>query len=209
MTAPAPPTNKGMRFPAEPLTPAEVSALIAAVPTRSVSGVRMRALIGVMFGAGLRVQEALDLLPRDVDLSAGTLRVQKGKGGKYRMVGLDPHSVALLARWIDRRAGLGIGARVPVFCTYSAGQSPGGMDQRYVRAALARFGVRAGIEKRVHPHGLRHSLAFGMAQEGAPVHQIQAQLGHASLAVTSRYVAHLNPTDLVATMRARNPYATT
>jgi Phage integrase family len=47
-----------------------------------------------------------------------------------------------------------------------------------VRAALAKLGVIAGIEKRVHPHGLRHSLAFDMAMTGVPTHQIQAPLGH-------------------------------
>lgn len=166
----------------------------------------MRAMVAVMFGAGLRVSEALALLPRDLDLDAGTLRVRHGKGDRTRVTGLDPHSAALLARWVDRRTALGVGARVPIFCTYADG-SAGVMDPRYVRAALARFGVRAGIAKRVHPHGLRHSHAFGLANEGVPVHLIQAQLGHASLAVTSRYVSHLAPTQVIAAMAQRNPYA--
>lgn len=202
-----PPTNKGRRFDAEPLTAEEVCALLAAIPSRSVSGVRMRALVAVMFGGGLRVSEALSLLPRDVDPSGCTLRVRQGKGGKTRTVGLDPTSCALLGRWLDRRGSLGLNGRHPVFATYSEGQMGGPMDPRYVRATLARFGTRAGIEKRVHPHGLRHSLAFGLAQEGVPVHVIQAQLGHSSLAVTSRYVSHLAPTQVFAVMRARDPYS--
>jgi len=72
-----------------------------------------------------------------------------------------------------------------------------------LRAALARLGVKAGIEKRVHPHGLRHSLAFDMAMTGEPTHQIQAALGHSSLAITDRYVRYIAPADVVATMRSR------
>lgn len=59
----APPTNKGLRFPAEPLTQTETARLLAAVPTRSTSGLRLRALVAVMYGAGLRVQEAVYLMP--------------------------------------------------------------------------------------------------------------------------------------------------
>lgn len=206
MTASAPPTNRGRKFDAEPLTGDEVSRLLAAVPTRSVSGIRTRALIAVMFGAGLRVSEVLALAPRDVGQD-GSLRVRQGKGGKTRTVGLDPVSEGILARWADRRAGLGLTGRHPLFATYAVGQVGGPMDPRYVRATLARFGTLAGIDKRVHPHGLRHSLAFGLAQDGVPVHVIQAQLGHSSLAVTSRYVSHIAPVAVVAAVRARNPYA--
>jgi integrase len=69
--------------------------------------------------------------------------------------------------------------------------------------ASSGLGKKAGIEKRVHPHGLRHSLAFAMATEGVPTHEIQAALGHSSLAITDRYVRHLAATDVVARMRSR------
>jgi len=65
--------------------------------------VRNRALIAVLWRSGLRVGEALALELRDVDLAAGTLRVRHGKGDRSRTVGLDEHSAAQLARWIDRR----------------------------------------------------------------------------------------------------------
>jgi integrase/recombinase XerD len=63
---------------------------------------------------------------------------------------------------------------------------------------------RAGIDKRVHPHGLRHSLAFNLAMSGVPIHAVQAQSGHTSLATTDRYVRHLAPADVVGVMQARN-----
>jgi integrase/recombinase XerD len=68
---------------------------------------------------------------------------------------------------------------------------------------LHRLGAKAGIEKRVHPHALRHSMAFDLMWEGVPVPLIQAQLGHASLATTQRYLDHLAPKDLVDAMQRR------
>lgn len=198
-----PPTNAGRKLPAEPLTPDEVRRLIAAASNRSSSGIRLRALIGVMYGAGLRLAETLALEPRDVDTNTGTIRVRNGKGGKTATVGLDPHGCALLDRWLDRRARYGLNGRHPIFATYEAGKLGRPLDPRYVRTALARLGVKAGIDKRVHPHGLRHSLAFDLAQRGVPTHVVQAQLRHSSLAVTDRYIRHLMPADVIAVMRDR------
>jgi site-specific recombinase XerD len=198
-----PPTNKGQKRPVEPLTAEEVRTLLAAASTRYSSGIRMRALIGVMYGAGLRVNEALALRPHDVDLQAGTVRIRHGKGDKARVVGIDPHAAALLETWMHHRKTLGVNGRHLIFCTYSKNDLGGPMSDRYVRTAMAKLGEKAGIAKRVHPHGLRHSLAFAMATEGTPTHEIQAALGHSSLAVTDRYVRHLAATDVVARMRAR------
>jgi integrase/recombinase XerD len=61
-----------------------------------------------------------------------------------------------------------------VFATYETGNAGQPLDPRYVRAALTRYGTRAGVEKRCHPHGLRHSLAFDLAQRGILMHAIQA-----------------------------------
>ena len=68
---------------------------------------------------------------------------------------------------------------------------------------LLRVAPRAGIEKRVHPHALRHSHAAELARERLPVNLIQAQLGHSSLATTSRYLAHIAPEDLIEAMQRR------
>lgn len=73
----------------------------------------------------------------------------------------------------------------------------------YVRALLPRLARRAGIDKRVHAHGLRHTHAAELALEGKPMNLIQAQLGHASLATTSSYLAHIAPAQLIEAMRAR------
>ncbi|SDT37103.1 Phage integrase family protein [Jiangella sp. DSM 45060] len=199
----SPPTNAGRTFVAEPLTEDEIGQLVAAASNRSNSGIRLRAIIGVLYGSGLRIAETLALYPRDADTQGGTVRVREGKGGTTATVGLDPSGAALLDRWLDRRRQLGLTGRHPIFAQYTAERVGRPLDPRYVRAALARLGEKAGIDKRVHPHGLRHSLAFGLAQDGVPMHVIQGQLRHGSLATTDRYIRHLHPGDVIDVMRGR------
>jgi integrase/recombinase XerD len=198
------PRVQGRTFRPEPLTTDEIHRLLAAASTRSSSGIRIRALIGVLYGAGLRISEALVLKPKDVDTQSCTVRVLSGKGGKTRTVGIDPRSSALIESWLARRQQLGLNGHHPIFATYTKGQSFGQpLSLSYVRGAVQRLGAKAGIDKRIHPHGLRHSLAFDLINRGVPTHVIQAQLGHASLAVTDRYVRHLMPSDVVDVMRSR------
>ena len=104
-----------------------------------------------------------------------------------------------LARWIDRREQLGINGRARLFCTLE-GQP---VSAPYVRMALARLAKRAGIDRRVNPHAFRHSFAAEMAREGQPMNLIQQALGHSSLGTTSRYLAHINPQEVVDAMRQR------
>jgi integrase len=72
-----------------------------------------------------------------------------------------------------------------------------------VRDMLKRHAEKAGIGKRVHPHGFRHTHAAELAREGVPLHVIRRQLGHSDLAVTARYIDHLAPEEVVAAIRAR------
>lgn len=194
----APAANKDLRFPPEPLTPTEANSLIAACSTRSRSGLRNRALLVLLYRGGLRVGEALALKVGDIDPAAGTVRVLHGKGNKTRLVGLDHGAMAVVQRWMDARRALGL-RNGPLLCTL-AGKH---LDSRYVRALVARLAADAGIDKRVHPHGLRHSHAVELAAEGVPVNVIQRQLGHADLRVTTVYLDHLQPTDVIAAMKRR------
>jgi site-specific recombinase XerD len=197
--------NAGQTMPVEILTPDEVRALIRAASKRAPTGIRNRALIVTMYRGGLRLSEALALMPKDIDTKAGTVRVLRGKGKKARTVGLDPGATAVLDRWLDKRAKLGLTGRQPLFCSITKGAPFGRpLYPQYVRQALNRLAERAGIEKRVHPHGLRHAHAAELAAEGVPVNVVQRQLGHASLAVTSRYLDHIASADLIETVRARS-----
>src|SRR5438445_12476242 len=193
------PANKGKRYPAEILTPDEVRALVKACSNRAPTGIRNRALLVLLYRGGLRVSEALRLYPKDLDRAAGTVTVLVGKRAKRRTIGLDAGAFAVIERWLDKRAALGINGRAPLLCTLK-GQP---VASAYVRGLMPRLARRAGIEKRVHPHGLRHTHAAELALEGQHMNLIQAQLGHSSLATTSRYLAHIAPAELVKAMQAR------
>ncbi len=192
-------SNKGKRLPPEPLTPEEVTRLLRAPSTRAPTGVRNRALLVVLYRAGLRISEALALRPKDLDRARGTLRVLHGKGDKSRTVGMDPDAFAALERWLDRRAFLGVKGSAPIFCTLAGEQ----VSTAYVRAMLPRLRKRAGIEKRVHAHGLRHTLASELRAEGVDIGSISKQLGHSSISTTARYLDHVAPQAVIDVMRAR------
>ena len=132
------PANKGKKLPPEPLSPDEVKGLIRACSKRAATGIRNRALIVVLYRAGLRVSESLALLPKDLDQANSTIRVLHGKGDHDRVVGLDAGAWAILQLWLDRRAAAGINGRSPVFCTLK-GKA---VKPAYVRALLPRLRAR-------------------------------------------------------------------
>lgn len=195
----APNPNLGRSFPVEVLSTEEVLALMRACSSRAPTGVRNRALIAVLYRAGLRCAEALALRPRDVDLVGGAVTVVSGKGGKYRVVGLDQGGADVIGLWVARRRELGLHGNSALFCTLHGAPVKSG----YVRALLPRLAARAGIDKRVHAHGLRHTHAFELATEGTPMPIIQRQLGHTHLVTTARYLDHVAPAQVLDAMHGR------
>lgn len=192
--------NRGKRFPAQPLSGDEVKALIRACSIRSSTGIRNAALIAALYRSGLRISEALAVLPRDLDPETGAIRVLKGKGGTVRSVALDPGAWAILQRWLDRRSSLGINSRSTLFCTLHGEM----LQTSYVRGMLPRLARKAGIERRVHAHAFRHSFAAELATEKTPINVVQALLGHASLATTNAYLRHVSPVMAIETLRSRS-----
>jgi site-specific recombinase XerD len=193
------PANKGQTFPVEILTPDEVRSLLAQCSEASSLGLRDRALITVLYRAGLRCAETLALRPKDVDLDAGSVTVLHGKGDRRRTVGIDPGAARVVASWIERRRELELTVTAPLFCTMRATPIPSSQ----VRTLLPRLARRAGITKRVHPHGLRHTHAYELMMEGVAMPIIQRQLGHVSLATTETYLAHIAPKEVIEAMRKR------
>jgi site-specific recombinase XerD len=193
MVRPKPKTT----YPAEPLTPAEVSAIIGACSARSLTGIRNRALLMLLYRSGLRISEALDLKPSDLNVADHSARVLHGKGNKATVRGFHPSADDALARWADTRRSLGIRS-APLFCTLAGGP----LSDRYVRDMLKRAAAKAGVEKRVHPHALRHTYADELRKAGADVVTISKLLGHSSIAVTARYLDHLSNSAAIAILEA-------
>ena len=186
-------TTKGRKFHPQAYTTAEVEQLIAACSPTSPTGKRNRALIVVLWRGALRCEEALQLKVHDLDRRRGTIRVMHGKGRRARTVAIEPRAWAVLELWLLARQELGVPRSAPVFCAAGGHRSATGapLSSRYVRLLMAQLGAKAGLEKRVHAHGLRHSRAAEMADEGIPVHMISVALGHSNVGTTDRYILHL------------------
>jgi integrase/recombinase XerD len=193
---PAP--NKGRKYPAEPLTPDEVRAILGQCSRRAPTGIRNRALLTLLYRSGLRVSEILAARPADVDHGRHSIRLRETKSGGAQTRGFHPSADDALSRWIDTRAALGISGRARLFCTLTG--TP--VSEDYVRGMLRRLAAKAGITKRVHPHGLRHTFAVELEAAGEPVTVISKLLGHSSVAVTARYLDHLTNGQAVAALTA-------
>jgi site-specific recombinase XerD len=139
-----------------------------------------KALLMTLYGAGLRISEALSLKPADIDSPRMLIHVRQGKGRKDRMVRLSTQLLGVLREyWRVRRPKLwlfsGIDPERPMDC---------GSACRIVQRAAKR----AGITRRVSPHTLRHTYATHLLDAGVDLRTIQTLLGHANLKTTSRYV---------------------
>lgn len=196
--------TSGRTFPADVLTPDEIRAIIAQCSHQAPTGIRNRALLTLLYRSGLRVSEAVGDIRRGkpalrasgVNLPAHTVRVLHGKGDKATTRGFHPSATDALARWIDTRKARGISG--PLFCTLK-GQP---LHAQYVRLMLHRLAAQAGVEKRVHPHSLRHTYAWELEQAGVPVSVISDLLGHSSIAVTARYLKHLTNHQAITVLEA-------
>jgi site-specific recombinase XerD len=185
------------RLPPEVLGPVEVANLLRACEGTDHGAVRLRALVVVLYRSGMRISEALALRPRDMDLSAGWIRIMHGKGDRSRVVGMDPRACAVVGEWLRLRGTMD--ASVPVFCTHARKV----MGTSYARRLLTELGRRAGIDRRVHAHGLRHTHAAELRGEGVDIGIISKQLGHRSIMTTIRYLDHIAPVAVVEAMRGR------
>jgi integrase/recombinase XerC len=178
----------GKRLP-RPLAVDDCVALIDGPPARAgARDLRDRALVEVLYGAGLRVGEVASLRVRDVDLHRGDVRVS-GKGGKERIVPLPSAAREALAAYLDARRGAGLLAE-PLFVTLRARSGgPRALADRDIRRVLKARARAVGLTEHVHPHRLRHSYATHLLDMGADLRAIQELLGHASLSTTEKYTA--------------------
>jgi len=148
-----------------------------------------KALLLTLYGAGLRISEALNLKPADIDAQRMFIHVHAGKGNKDRMVKLSPQLLTVLRDYWRQCRPAG-GWLFPQDRKPERAMDPGTAERMVTRVAK-----RAGITRRVTPHTLRHCYATHLLEAGTDLRSIQALLGHANLKTTARYThvsdAHL------------------
>lgn len=195
-----PPRNKGRHYPPDPPPVEEIIAVMRVAGT-GPEAYRLRALVVLLWRAGLRISEALALTETDLDPGRGAVLVRCGKGGKGREVGLDPWGWEQLRPWSELRRRLPIGT---LLCTIRVPAAGAPWEATAARKQLRRLALRAGIRRRFAPHQLRHAHAVEMAHEGVPMVVIQRQLGHANLGITSIYLQGIDSAEIINTVHARH-----
>jgi integrase/recombinase XerD len=167
-----------------PLSLGEVQTLLAFPSEADPPGIRDRAILETLYGAGLRISELVGLDVDEVDLDEGSVRVM-GKGSKERIVPLGRYAVAALKSYLTR-------ARPALAASRSGAalflnQRGGRLTRQGATRVLKGAATGAGLTKRVTPHTLRHSFATHLLEGGADVRVVQELLGHATLATTQIY----------------------
>ena len=179
----------------------EIEALLRAVPLDEPGTHRDRTILELLYGCGLRVSELIGLRVRDVDLDEGLVRV-RGKGSKERLVPVGSAARSAVRRYLRE-------SRPEI----ERGHGEGRMFLNLRGRPLSRMGVwkilrrhveRAGIEKRVTPHTLRHSFATHLLEGGADLASVQEMLGHADISTTEIYT-HVDRSHLRQVHRSHHP----
>jgi integrase/recombinase XerD len=182
----------------EVVTYDEVVALMVAAADNH----RDRAIVVLLYGAGLRVSEVVRLELGQIYLDAGLIRAL-GKGNKERTIPIGDRVVELVRRYIeeDRPARLKERTTDLVFPGRS---KTGGLTRQTIFAMLRRLGARADLASKISPHKLRHAFATHLVRGGADLRAVQAMLGHADLRTTEIYT-HVDEGHLRATYDRAHP----
>jgi site-specific recombinase XerD len=159
----------------------EVRRILGRRPTEHALRLRDRALLELLYGAGLRAAEAVDLTRRDLDLNAGLVTVH-GKGGRWRVTPCGATAARALEAYLAERRRL-----TPrcdkVFLTVRGNA----LSTRSVGRIVAKYARAAKLQRPVSPHVLRHSFATHLLEAGVDIRLIQEMLGHRNLDTTARY----------------------
>lgn len=161
-----------------------VTRLLGSPDTSTVEGLRDRAILELLYGAGLRISELVGLDVDDLDLEEGAVRVF-GKGSKEREVPVGSFAVEAVSAYLTRsRPALASPrSRGAMFLNVRGGR----LTRQGCAGIVAKYARSSGLSKRVTPHTLRHSFATHLLEGGADVRVVQELLGHASVATTQVY----------------------
>lgn len=162
----------------------EVKLLLDRVDTSTPLGQRDKAMLELLYAAGLRVSEMVALDVGSINLETREIRVW-GKGSKERVALMGEPAAAALDRYLgDGRRQLVGNSRTEALFVNRYGKR---LSERAVQTAIKRYAIEAGLDKKVHPHMLRHSFATHLLDGGADLRVVQELLGHANLSTTQIY----------------------
>lgn len=181
------------------MSKADAARLLAAPDGTSYEDVRERALLELLYAAGLRVTEILTIKPESVNLQEGWVRVL-GKGAKERLVPVHPRALAALRSYLVEREKRFKAPEPELFL----GRSGRKLSRQQFWRILGALGLRAGLRAHIHPHLLRHTFATHLLEGGADLRSVQEMLGHADLSTTQIYT-HLDSAALKATHAKHHP----
>ncbi len=186
------------------LTGEEIGRLLAAPQPKAAGGLRDRAILELMYSAGLRVRELVGIDDTDVDLRGGTVRV-RGKGRRERLGIVGRHAQRAIEAWVASRPRpkSPAVARVQPLFTNRLGTR---LSVRGVARLLEKHLLTAGLVGRASPHTLRHSFATHLLDAGADIRSVQELLGHKSL-VTTQIYTHVTTTRLLDAFDKAHPRA--
>jgi len=188
------------QLPRDILTKREIGELLSEADPESILGLRDRAMLEVLYSTGIRVSELAGLTLDDIDLRNAELKV-RGKGKKERIVPLGEVVKDYLERYLAHSRPVLAGSDERSLFVSNRGRR---FYYTNISFIVRNYGKRAGITKRVSPHGLRHTCATHLLQGRADIRQIQKILGHASIATTQRYT-RVEISDLKKVLRRCHP----
>ena len=185
------------------LDPSGVQALLEAPSRATPSGLRDRAILELLYAAGLRVSEVVGVNVDDVDLHRREVRVT-GKGSHQRLGMLGVPASEAIRVYLETARGRLVGRRDDgaLFLNRNGGR----LTQRSVQSLVRRYSLQAGLPPGVHPHTLRHTFATHLLDGGADVRVVQHLLGHASPATTQIYT-HVTQAGAFRTYQTAHPRA--
>lgn len=162
----------------------ELDRLIAAPPVEKSTGLRDRAMLDLLYATGLRVSELCRLPLAAVEREMGVLRVT-GKGNKQRMVPFGEAAGQALDRYLGTARSRLLKGRASKYLFVTA--RGGAMTRQSFWKLLRGYGLKAGIQRTLTPHVIRHSFATHLVEGGADLRSVQIMLGHADISTTQVY----------------------
>ncbi|SFV87831.1 Site-specific recombinase XerD [hydrothermal vent metagenome] len=179
----------------------EVEALLNAPNEKTIFGIRDRAMLELLYACGLRVSELINLEYQHLSLTEEYIRIH-GKGNKERMLPMGEVAMDYLSLYAEKsRPFLLKKGQTDAYFLSNRGTSMSRQNFFYIIKAYA---LKAGIDKPLSPHTLRHAFATHLVQQGADLRSVQLMLGHSDISTTQIYT-HIQNTHLKSQHQKHHP----